>query len=214
MKKFLIPFMSLFILSSTPYCVYAQSNVEKAAAVGIGLLGTLLSSKKSKKSNKSDNPSTETSYNSATTTNSAYTQEDGIKIVTNHPDFKIKVKRCAASGNTVIIDMTLHNNGTEDVSVLTYGGIDDVCEAYDDEGNIFKGDNIKVKVSNRQDYSYNNTGEYKILVGVPMKLYVQISGVPNQSQSISRLTLLFKCPTWGLGWDKLVKLSNIPISRE
>ena len=34
-------------------------------------------------------------------------QDAPIKIVTGHPDFKIQIKRCAASGNTVIIDMIL-----------------------------------------------------------------------------------------------------------
>jgi hypothetical protein len=46
-----------------------------------------------------------------------------LKIVTNHPDFKINVKRCAASGKTVIIDLILTNEGATDVEKIEgYGG--------------------------------------------------------------------------------------------
>ena len=49
--------------------------------------------------------------------------QDGIKIVTNHPDLNLKVKRCAASGTTVILDLVLNNVGVNDVEdVLVNGG--------------------------------------------------------------------------------------------
>ena len=38
-------------------------------------------------------------------------QDAPLKIVTNHPDFSIKVKRCAASGKTVVLDLILNNEG-------------------------------------------------------------------------------------------------------
>ena len=41
--------------------------------------------------------------------------EKPIKIITNHPDFKVKVKRCVASDKTVIVDLILNNEGTNDV---------------------------------------------------------------------------------------------------
>ena len=69
--------------------------------------------------------------------------QDGIKIITNHPDFKIKVKRCAASGKTVVIDLILTNEGTNDIEgVYVCGGAWDCSEAYDDEGNIYKDSSI------------------------------------------------------------------------
>ena len=64
--------------------------------------------------------------------------QDGIKIITNHPDFKIKVKRCAASGKTVVIDLILTNEGTNDIEgVYVCGGAWDCSEAYDDECLLF-----------------------------------------------------------------------------
>ena len=39
----------------------------------------------------------------------SYAQDAPLKIVTNHPDFKIKIDRCAASGSTVVLDMLFIN---------------------------------------------------------------------------------------------------------
>ncbi len=36
-------------------------------------------------------------------------QDAPLKIVTNHPDFNIKISRCVANGKTVIIDLLLIN---------------------------------------------------------------------------------------------------------
>ena len=43
-------------------------------------------------------------------------QDAPLKIVTNHPDFNIKVKRCAASGKTLVIDLIATNTGSEDIN--------------------------------------------------------------------------------------------------
>jgi len=138
--------------------------------------------------------------------------QDAIKIVTNHPDFKVKVKRCVASGKTVVIDLILNNTGVNDVERLNAygGGIN--SEAYDDEGNIYDGDKLKVKVANRQQY-LNNTGNFNIPSGVPITLSISIDGVPQSAESIARLKLRIDCATWGLNNDKPVKISNIPITR-
>lgn len=137
-----------------------------------------------------------------------------MKIVTNHPDFKIKVKRCAANGKTVIIDLILTNEGATDVeNIEGYGG----CygsEAYDNDGNIYQNDAIKVRVANRENYTCSGCGSFKIPVDVPMRYSICIENVPASSESIARLSLHFECEKWGLSRDKLVKFSNIPISRD
>lgn len=141
--------------------------------------------------------------------------QDGIKIVTNHPDFKIKVKRCAASGKTVIIDLILTNLGTSDIeSIEGWGGTGRFSEAYDDEGNIYQQTSIKVRVANRENYEAYSCGKFKIPVDVPIRYSVCLENVPTSVESISRLSLEFKCEKWGLNENKLVKLSNIPISRD
>lgn len=143
--------------------------------------------------------------------------QDGIKIVTNHPDFKVKVKRCVASGKTVIIDLTLNNEGTNDVEDLqVHGGVTAASEAYDDEGNIYQKYNVKVKVANRPEYTYGNSGKFNIPSGVPIRLSVSIDGVPQSAESISRLKLCLYCKAWSVGcdFDKPLRISNIPISRD
>ena len=139
--------------------------------------------------------------------------QDGMKIVSNHPDFKIKVKRCAASGKTVIIDLVLTNEGATDVEKIEGGGGYWDSEAYDDEGNIYQYGDVKVRVANREEYEKNGCGEFKIPVGVPMKFSISLENVPASAESIARLSLVFKCEKWNLNDDKPVKISNIPISR-
>lgn len=143
-------------------------------------------------------------------------QDAPLKIVTNHPDFSIKVKRCAASGKTVIIDLILNNNGTNDVDVneVRGGGGTYISEAYDDEGNIYQSDNLKVKIANRTTYEQYTTGEFSIPSGVPMRLSVQINNVPQSAESIARLKLIFFCNVWGLNSAKPVRINNIPITRD
>ena len=140
--------------------------------------------------------------------------QDGIKIVTNHPDFKVKVTRCVASGKTVIIDMTLNNVGETDVEGLNvWGGAR--SEAYDDEGHIYKAYSIKIIVANYKDYTTNNYS-FNIPAGVPMKLSVSIDGVSQSAESIARLKICLYCKAWtaGCDFDKPLRISNIPISRE
>ena len=149
-------------------------------------------------------------------------QDAPLKIVTNHPDFSIKVKRCAASGKTVIIDLILNNNGTNDVedyniTTNTMGGSVfnfSNSEAYDDEGNIYQSENLKVKIANRTAYELYGSGEFSIPSGVPMRLSIQINNVPQSAESIARLKLIFNCKVWGLNYDKPVRINNIPITRD
>lgn len=144
-------------------------------------------------------------------------QDAPLKIVTNHPDFDIKIKRCVANGKTVVLDLILNNEGINDVEgVETFGGGPwdwSQAEAYDDEGNIYQRDHIKVKVANRPNYR-SETGEFNIPAGVPIKLSIQINNFSTSAESIARLKLIFLCNAWGLNRDKPVKISNIPITRK
>lgn len=137
-------------------------------------------------------------------------QDAPLKIVTNHPDFQIKIKRCAASGKTVILDLVLNNLGVNDVENVDVSGYS--SEVYDDEGNIYNADDIKVKVANRPNYA-RGTDRFNIPTGVPMRLSISIEGVPQSAESIARLKLIVDCDKWGLNNDKPVRFTNIPISR-
>ena len=145
--------------------------------------------------------------------------QGAMQIITNHPDFSIKVKRCAASGKTVIIDLLLINTGANDIEKFTaYGGSDwgnpDVSEAYDSEGNIIKGGSLRVKLANASNYTdVNEFQTIDLIPDLPIKMSVKIEDVPISAESISRLKLFFVCPKWGLDSNKMPVIRNIPISR-
>lgn len=226
MKKFknlsaVVLFMCTLLVLPEP--VRAQSS-KAAEYIGAGVvvatsLFGLLKGKKSKKSKKAsvdDQITTQTgeTYNAATSYQSsasldgaASQQQRNMTIVTNHPDFSVKVKRCAASGKTVIIDLILENIGTNDVVI----GMNEFAEAgaYDDQGNFYS---LTYKYANDRDYegrSYDHT----LLPGVPAKLSIKIEGVPLDVESIARLKAHVYCDAWGLG-DKSVTIRNIPVTRK
>jgi hypothetical protein len=138
-------------------------------------------------------------------------QDAPLKIVTNHPDFNIKISRCVANGKTVIIDLLLINEGTNDVEGLYVGGGHNGTEAYDNEGNIYVS-GLKVKIANRPEYSSSQSG-FNIPAGVPMKLSISIDGVSQSAESIARLKIRIDCQAWGINSNKPVRISNIPITR-
>ncbi len=133
------------------------------------------------------------------------------QIVTGHPDFKVKVTRCAASGKTVVLDMVFTNVSETDVEnwgISTHYNTKTVV--YDSEGNVFKGNDLAVKVSN-YDYSWN-FGNLKMISDVPMKVSLQIKGVPETVESLARVDLSVTIPFFNIG-NTPVKIKNIPISR-
>lgn len=139
------------------------------------------------------------------------------QIVTGHPDFKVKVTRCAASGKTVVLDMVFTNVSETDVEdwgiALNGNSIrlwNKVSTVYDSEGNIYKGNALAIKVSN-YDYREWFNG-LKMISDVPMKVSLQIKGVPETVESLARVDLVVNIPLFNIGGTP-VKIKNIPISR-
>lgn len=135
------------------------------------------------------------------------------QIVTGHPDFKVKVTRCAASGKTVVLDMVFTNVSETDVENWgIYTNYFTKTTVYDSEGNIYgNGSNsVLIKVSN-YDYSYSHTN-LKMISDVPMKVSLQIKGVPETVESLARVDLAVYIPLFNIG-NTPVKIKNIPISR-
>lgn len=146
---------------------------------------------------------------------SCFAQNGGFRIVTGHPDFKIKIQRCEASGSTCVIDMLITNTGVNDVKADIIGGYGtDASKAYDDEGNVYMNNNVRV------GYGANapRTNGYIIDLpaGAPIKVRIQIDGVASYAKLFTRLDLDVDCPAWGLHTHqgKPVKMYNIPISRD
>ena len=135
-------------------------------------------------------------------------REGAFKLVTNHPDFKIKVRRCEASGKTCVIDLIIEHVGSSDVKVMTGYGNGRLI-AYDDEANRYE--SIKVSVGN-SNWIWS---EWRNLMScVPMKARIQIEGVAESATMFRRLDWCIDCDAWGLGRNKPIKFMNLPISRE
>lgn len=144
-------------------------------------------------------------------------QDAPLKIVTGHPDFKIQIKRCAASGSTVVIDMVLSNIGAKDIDEITLYGSPawGRGEAYDDEGNIYSegnGKKISLQLTNIKEYR-SWIGPFRLLADVPMRLNVRIEDFSTSAERIALLKLGVECRQWGLE-NKSIMIRNIPITRD
>lgn len=145
-------------------------------------------------------------------------QENPMKIVTNHPDFDVKVKRCATSGKSLILDMVFINKGTQDVIIdVIAGNWRYWTEIYDDEGNTYKGNKnstVKVKVANSKAYEGAVSG-YRLIPGVPAKVSFSVNNFSETAESIAYFEGVVICDAWGLpDKDKWLIIRNIPITRD
>ena len=144
---------------------------------------------------------------------SVIAQDAQLKIVTNHPDFKIKINRCAASGNTVVLDMSFINQGVEDVDVCVLTHLEGAnCEAYDNEGNSYS-NSIFAYVKDKTN-QYGNTYPFSLLSDIPTKVRMTIENFSETAESIARFKIRVDCDKWRIGKYKLVELRNIPITRD
>lgn len=210
----------------------SDKKIEKAAAiaggalVGAAVLGSLF---KKKNKNKQETETTEVQETAtvAETTelvDSRASNEEGVeiavvgeelqrregafKLVTNHPDFKIKVRRCEASGKTCVIDLIIENIGSSDVDIYvndaTYGNYDHFI-AYDDEANQYQ--KIYLTVG-------NGRGHHTLPANVPLKARIRVEGVVESATMFRRLDWKIQCNAWGMNANKPIKFINLPISRE
>lgn len=139
-------------------------------------------------------------------------QDAPLKIVTGHPDLKVKIKRCVASGKTVVLDMTIINESDNDAQMRICMGNGD-CTIHDCEGNEYSGGwggPIVLKVAK------NEPGQWveglTLISGVPTNLKWTIKDVPNSVESIARMQFRIECQAWSL--NEKVTIRNIPITRD
>lgn len=137
-------------------------------------------------------------------------------IVTGHPDFKVKVTRCEASGKNVVLDLVFTNVSAQDVekwSIYNPCNYHRTTVVYDSEGNIYNCSNesISIKVSN-SEYSWGHEN-LKMISDVPMKVSVMITGIPANVESLARVDLEVNIPIFNIDGNTPVKIKNIPIAR-
>ena len=165
---------------------------------------------KRKKNNTEESNATDVT-NASVSGESSFAEE-AFRIITNHPDFKIKVLRCEASGSTCVIDMIIGNAGSQDVIIEHFYGGNYGSIAYDDEANQYDRKNILVAIGNSQ--LTNSHYMTNLPAGISLKARIQIEGVPASVRMFRRIDLIVVCNQWNINSEKPVKLFNVPISRE
>ena len=134
----------------------------------------------------------------------------GMKIVTGNPDFKIKVTRCEASGSTVYMNLLLENKGDKEDRIIVYGGGINSSFAIDDEGNSYNESDFQVKIGKELLSSVTTSGT--LYPDVPVKLSIQIEGVPESATLFRKIILEVQFVSGD--FHKKVEISNVPIYRE
>lgn len=136
----------------------------------------------------------------------------GKRIVTGHPDFKIEIKRCAASGTTVVLDMVVTNVGDYDISQFEVRGSGWETKLYDNLGNIYEAKDIYVKIANKDYVTGINT--IKLVSNLPTNFTIKAENISDKATSFVLVEPHVYSPEWGITKSGAVKLRNIPISRE
>lgn len=135
-----------------------------------------------------------------------------FKIITHHPDFRVKVLRCEVSEQTCVIDLQLINRSSEDVTIQT--GVNSWLNhtAYDDAGNHYNRNQFKIAVGNLSDWLFDK--EFLIPAHGLLKARVQLEGVKSDATVFSVMKIGITSDAWQLGKDKYLTFRNLPILRE
>ena len=235
MKKILISLAAVFMLSAVPQQADAQffkklgkalSKAGKVVGEVAGAAGTLTGGKTAGVLNGvadvagqvsstasaftgEDSSTEQYSDNSMTQnyTNQGYTQGGGIRIVTGHPDLKVQVTRCEASGRTVVLDMFLINTGTSDVDDFRLYWDSQIM---DTEGNTYE---PVFKVGNMETYQ-QNVDRISLVPGVKRKVSVKIDKVAESAEGFARILIGCTSNSYGLNGEQKIQIRNVPISRD
>lgn len=219
MKKLIFTLSAAMMLSGLPLFTMAQSIESSAVEAGAALLGGLFKSKKKKVKEDTQDLAYANDYSSSPSASASTQQSDrgAIKIVTGHPDLKVKVRRCEASGKILIVDLTFTNVGTSDLDEFSvfatrFSNNNTQTEAIDDEGNVYK----DMTVSSSGDPEFTDwSKKFSLIPDVPMKVTFRITGVSEAAEAIARFKIGIHCPALGFSkWEHYITIRNIPINRD
>lgn len=207
--------VSIVLMASLlfPVSGLAQKAWEKVlggAVVGATVISSLAS--KNKKDKSADEAQVEAVESASEaddiSASSRPEQVTGLKIVTNHPDLEIKLKRCQVSGKTCVIDFIMTNYGNDTKIQLIGSQWSNESTAFDDEGNEYR---FAVQATNS---GLGGDVMVDILTDVPIKCRIQIEGVASSASVFKRIKLSTDCRVLGLNQNKPIMFYNVPITRE
>ncbi|EXZ04270.1 hypothetical protein [Bacteroides fragilis] len=129
--------------------------------------------------------------------------EAQVKVVSPHPDIKVKFLRCIESGGTAVIEFTVNNLSNQDKE-FNLSSCCGYSTSYDDEGNLYEDANIQIS---------DRIGPAISIVfpsNIPVKCKLHIEKISQYATEFSKATL-------GLllrGEYKSIEFFNIPIVRD
>lgn len=137
----------------------------------------------------------------------------GLKIVTGHPDLKIKVSRCEASGTTCVLDLLVTNYAAD--ANIRFSGGKLGTKVYDDEGNVYTNLNVEIQPAGAVESSCYSFSNYDVIypTELPVKFRIIIKDVANAAKELKRISLKTYSATHSID-ENPIMLYNIPISRE
>ena len=134
------------------------------------------------------------------------------EVDTNHDEFYIQITKVRKMGTQAIIELILENRGAEDVEIdMSFGGAGFV--AYDDKGNEYNDFRISIGNMSWMEYGYGfSRAKRKLLVGVPVKARIQITGLKREATYITRMDWFLRCENWGFRNYESVKFKNMTLT--
>ncbi len=141
-------------------------------------------------------------------------QDEPLRIETGHPDLLVKVTRCQAASDRLVLDMLVKVVSCE--TILTFGGGNSfaygVSEAFDDEGNKYTGLDFLV---NWGKDAPGQIAKTTLPENVPLKFRVTLNGVDTNASVLTKVNLWCGCKDLGINWGEYyIELFNVPISRQ
>lgn len=134
-------------------------------------------------------------------------EDNGIKAISGIEGLEVKVKTCEADENdNVVIVFTIKNVSKHDARCQIRSGS---SEAYDDEGNIYKGNSIRFALANE---TFMENCEAGLPRDVTTKYKMKISEVDPAASKLDLVKIyLYELPIGSMTGD--LKLKNLPITR-
>ena len=126
-----------------------------------------------------------------------------VKIVSPHPDIKVKFLRCIESGGTAVLEFTINNISDQDQK-FTISGYSNYSTSYDDEGNVYRGGNIQISDQNYHAVSIVFPSN------IPVKCRQHIEKVSQYATEFSKATVGIN---FGKGY-KQIEFFKVPITRD
>lgn len=141
-------------------------------------------------------------------------QDEPLRIETGHPDLLVKVKRCQAAGDRLVLDLLIKNLCCETSlrfgggNAFEYGG----SIAYDDEGNKYTGMDMLVNWGTDEP---GHIARVNLPENVPLKFRVTLKGFDKNATFLSKVNLYCSSKELGIKWGEYyIELFNVPVSRE